>query len=413
MWHTKRSITNGHMRYLRSAMRKTRQRKPPPPLYVHSSSSREPSPHSSSVLSDWDADDEGFMSSGDFLPSRPLSLAIPAGPYCPRRPTLQEVLSNAAHPPWTLAAFMAYLSQNHCLETLEFTMDASRYKQHFEDAFGSNPLCPLSPRTRDREYVRMLWQKLLDAYIAPNGPREVNLPSDVRDRLMSRPCIDTPPDPLELDQAVKIIYELMDESVLVPFLNSVAPARGQESYSSPWASNESMMDTRMGGSLDERSLSPARSRNRKNQSPPLSGIGDFSQSYSGPPPPLLQQSHLAAALSRVSSGRLSANLSSSSGASFADNAESLMDDTDSPSSSSALEPMTPPNTPPTSDTGFANASPGTSPHTRSEGSWKKMGAKLGWKKSRSAHGSKSSTSSSRHNLSNPVSREMSPDQSGP
>src|SRR6266536_2362085 len=182
------------MKYLRSAMRRSKHRKPAS-LYVHTS--RDTSPRCSSVLSDCDADDEGFMSSGDFLPSRPLSLAIPPGPYCPRRPTLQEVLSSTAPPPWTLGAFTQYLSQNHCLETLEFTTDAKTYSKHYKDMVERDPHTPLSPETA--EYVRMLWQKLLDAYIAPNGPREVNLPSDVRNRLLYLPCTDNPPDPAELE----------------------------------------------------------------------------------------------------------------------------------------------------------------------------------------------------------------------
>ncbi|RAL64484.1 hypothetical protein DID88_001960 [Monilinia fructigena] len=373
------------MRYLRSAMRKSKVRKPPP-LYVQAYS-RESSPRCSSVLSDCDADDEGFMSSGEFLPSssKPLSLSIPPGPYCPRRPTLSEVLSNVAPPPWTLSAFMAYLSQNHCLETLEFTMDATRYKNHYHTTYGRDPYSPLSPNDQDSEYVRMLWRKLLDAYIAPNGPREVNLPSDVRDRLIRLPNVYAAPDPRELDHAVKIIYELMDESVLVPFLNSVAPSsRGSES--SPWASNESV-DTAMTGSLDERSLSPTRSRTRRG-SPPLSG-DKVPHSHSLPSQRLSQHSHLTAALGRATSARISTFMTGASGASSGE-PESLTDDTDSPSS---MELMTPPTTPPTSDTGFASDSPGTSPRHSREGSvsWKKMGAKLGFKKSRSTHGSTSSS----------------------
>ena len=395
------------MKYIRSAMRKSREskhRKPPSPsIYT---SSRETSPRCSSVISDCDADDEGFMSSGEFLPSRPLSVAVPSGPYCPRRPTLQEVLSNTAPPPWTLGAFMQYLSQNHCLETLEFTMDAKRYTKHFQEMIAKNSSTILAPESQECEYVRMLWQKLLDAYIAPNGPREVNLPSHVRDRLVNLPCTGMPPDPSALDEAVHIIYELMAESVLVPFLNSVAPQRGPESYSSPWTSDESVMDIYMAGSLDQRTLSPARKRNHREGSPPTHGPGmDItSQSYGGPPPRLSRTSHLSAALGRNSS-RLSAHLPGFSGTS-GDAADSLTDDsTDSPSpSGSALEPMTPPHTPPTSDTGFPHASPGTSPqNSRGEGSgWKKMGAKLGWKKSRIGN-----TSSSRY----PMSRETS-DESG-
>ena len=374
-------------------MRRSKHRKPPS-LHL-TNPSRESSPRCSSVFSDWDADDEGFMSSGEFLPARPLSLSIPLGPYCPRRPTLQEVLSNTAPPPWTLTAFMAYLSQNHCLETLEFTMDAKRYTKHYQEMVEKDPRTPVSPQTPEFEYTRMLWQKLLDAYIAPNGPREVNVPADVRDHLLSLPCTMSPPDPLELEPAVKIIYELMDESVLVPFLNSVAPSRGPETYSTPWTSNESMVDTYMAGSLDERSLSPAKSR--REDSPPASGSGTdvVSQSYSGPSPRMSHHSHLTTALSRGVASRLSANMSGTS-----DAPETLTDDsTDSPSpSASAMEPMTPPNTPPTSHIAFSDVSPGTNPHPFRDGgsSWKKMGAKLGWRKSRSGYGSGSSTSSSRY-----------------
>ncbi|KAG0652277.1 hypothetical protein D0Z07_0954 [Hyphodiscus hymeniophilus] len=362
-------------------MRRSKHRKPPS-LYLAKPDIRELSPRSSSVLSDWDADDEGFMSTGELPTSRPLSLSIPAGPYCPRRPTLQEVLANTATTPWTLSAFMAYLSQNHCLETLEFTMDAKRYTTHYRTMVARDPHTPLSPHTRDCEYVKMLWSKLVDAYITPNAPREVNLPSDVRNRLMSLPHESTPPDPTELEPAVKIIYELMDESVLVPFLNSVAPVRPSEPLGSPWTSNESMMDAYMTGSLDERSLSPSRTRQQRDDTPPISGNDVVTHSSTGPSP---RHSHLTAALSRNST-RLSAYLSGSSAQSPSEGPESLTDDsTDSPSpSASALEPMTPPNTPPTSDTGFRDVPPGTSPQTvRPEGSsWKKMGVKLGWKKGR-------------------------------
>ncbi|KAL3427721.1 hypothetical protein PVAG01_01230 [Phlyctema vagabunda] len=206
----------------------------------------------------------------------------------------------------------------------------------------SDPHTPLSPNTQGCEYVRMLWVKLLDAYIAPNGPREVNLPSDVRDRILALPCTYTPPHPSALERAVKIIYELMDESVLVPFLNSVVSARGPETYSTPWNSNDSMTDAYTAASLDERSLSPTRSRNKKDKSPQI-GFADesMSHSFSGPSPRFSHHTHLSAVISRDSAA--------------------------SPSGS-ALEPMTPPTTPPTSDTGFASMSPGSSPrNSRGEG----------------------------------------------
>lgn len=189
------------------------------------------------------------MSTESLPPPHPRSLTVSIPPtqaqptVSSRRPNLREILQNAAPPPWTLSAFMAYLSQNHCLETLEFTMDATRYRKRYSkmvtrsadsiprssstspsDASCSPDSSP--PNSEDRDYVKMLWRRLMEAYIMPNGPREVNLPGDVRNALLalSDPDSDAPPPlPSSLEAAVEKTFELMEESVLVPFLNSVGP----------------------------------------------------------------------------------------------------------------------------------------------------------------------------------------------
>ncbi|KAI9773841.1 MAG: hypothetical protein M1840_006066 [Geoglossum simile] len=319
---------------------------------------------------DCEADDEGTMSTGEYKPtSRPLSVAIPhaQGPYCPRWPTLAEILSNTAPPPWTLTQFMAYLSQNHCLETLEFTMDASRYRKHYNEAFSS----PISPDNDACKYVKMLWQRLLDAYITPNGPREVNLPSDVRDRLLSLPNHEYPPPPDSLDSAVKIIYELMDGSVLVPFLNSISSYRSTPSCMSPW--NSSDENIYMQGSLDDRILY-TRSRSRREPSPPPPAITELSPLSYSPSKTSNRTSRMSTSSSQLMSGlgrgnRLSTQISNSSYGS----GDMLTDDSGSASSVSA-GPMTPPTTPPTSDAG------GSSPKNKTDNPWKKMTGRLGWKK---------------------------------
>lgn len=133
-------------------------------------------------------------------------------------PSLDDILRDVSPAPWTLTAFMAYLSQNHCMETLEFTLDSQRYATFYEQLLAENP------RSDDsNERVCLLWEKLMQVYIAPCSPREVNIPARVRDRLLAIPYGPTPPHPSELAEAGRIIHELMNDSLLVPFLESVAP----------------------------------------------------------------------------------------------------------------------------------------------------------------------------------------------
>ncbi|MCJ1303754.1 hypothetical protein MMC08_006564 [Hypocenomyce scalaris] len=349
-------------------------RKTTPPL-LYLTPSPEQSPRCSTVLSDCDADDEATMYSvEEFIPSRPLSVATshqqPSGPYCPRRPTLQDVLSNTAPPPWTLSAFTAYLSQNHCLETLEFTMDAERYQLKYDKLAEQMAGMPMSRDMEECEYVRMLWQRLLDAYIVPDGPREVNLPSNVRDRLLSIPNHTAPPPPDALDDAVKIIYELMDESVLVPFLNEVSSHRGARSYNSTW--DDSDENVHMHGSLDERRSIRRSTSSKRRRSPSSSSLDNSA---------MLPLGGSTARPSTTSNLTVGLGRGRHSNFSTAGADAGLTDDSGISSSPGKDSPMTPPTTPPSSD--FS----GSSPRSRSDVTWRKMTGmtgRLGWKKKSSS-----------------------------
>lgn len=225
-------------------------------------------------------------------------------------PTLKEILLDLAPPPWSLSAFMAYLSQNHCMETLEFTLDAQRYAAFYKQLDSEDPP---SDATNDR--VCGWWQKLMQIYIVPCAPREVNIPARVRDRLLALATGPSPPPPSELDEAGHIVYELMNDSLLVPFLQSVAPP------------NAALGDER------------ARSPRHRSQNSGGRAVGQLSRSAT-----------------------LEAD-------------EELTDGSDC---NTAQEPMTPPTTPPTSEYTF-NSSPGglqraVAAHSKG---WKKVGAKLG------------------------------------
>lgn len=343
-------------------------RKTNPPFLHLATASPEDSPRCSSVFSDCDADDEATMSAEEapsthsHPPSESLNNFSAAGPYCPRIPTLQEVLRNSAPPPWTLGAFTAYLSQNHCLETLEFVMDAERYRKRYDTFAGEMAGMPMTPDVEECDEVRRLWNKLIDAYIIPDSPREVNLPSDVRDRLLSLPSHTSPPPPDELSHAVQMIYELMDESVLMPFINELSPSRDPPSFGDVWNDSDENLPMRV--SFDETTPS---SHPRRKHSPPLTLLEGF-QAYGSPTLNRLSQ-HLILSHG-FNKGRL---MTQPSSASITSADPMLTDDSGSPSSPHR-EPMTPPTTPPSSEMG------GSSPRNRGDNTWKKMMGRLGSKK---------------------------------
>ncbi len=225
-------------------------------------------------------------------------------------------------------------------------MDADRYRSAYDDILHGQ----LTRASDANEHTCSLWQKLMHAYILPCGPREVNLPAHVRDRLLSLPATTTPPPPSELDEAVTIVYELMNDSVLGPFLSSVMP--------SPHFPDQELHDNR-----------PFRSRLRiPKDASSLSSTEDPTRS---PKPGFLPLLNIAWTNDHGS------RTGSSSGEA-AEREGGLSDDTGSTGSPPGNEPMTPPTTPPTSDWGFST-SPGSLHRAISahNNGWKKMGAKLG------------------------------------
>jgi len=140
---------------------------------------------------------------------------------------LASILSDTAPPPWTLDKFVDHLAANHCLETLEFIHYSSIYRMCYEQVTCATPSRSTSS-TPGYEHLRSLWVCLIDTYIAPNGKREVNLPFDVKTRLLAARQSDNPPSPLMLDSAVSLVYDLMESSMMVLFLNSPVPSKPPE-----------------------------------------------------------------------------------------------------------------------------------------------------------------------------------------
>lgn len=324
--------------------------------------------------SDTDDEDDDISMAGSQPPSRPVSVAVLGGNHSPR-PTLDEVLANTANPPYTLSAFMAYLSQNHCLETLEFTLDANRYRDTYNTACRKLRESPLVSDGPENEHLRMLWERLISAYVVPGAVREVNLTSQVRDALVNCRYSTVPPPPQTLDSAVKRIHDLMDESIFIPFLNTFSSSTSLQPSQSTSPQDELDENLTMPNSGLEDSATRQQSRRRR--ASPQQSRADFS-SYR----------HQALGYSvSARSGNIGGKTSqgyraSGQGSTISGDSGSLTDDSGSAVSSPELgEPMTPPTTPPSTDM-YPHAPVNQSQvhKPRSDNTWRKMGMKLGWKK---------------------------------
>lgn len=285
------------------------------------------------------------------MDSRPLSLSIPpSGTFSPVRPTLDEVLSNTAPYPYTLSAFMAYLSQNHCLETLEFTLEAKRYRETYVSVSRLLDQSIIVSDTPQTQHLLMLWERLLSAYILPGAPREINLSSEVRDGLLAEAHASRPPLPETLDPAVRRMHDLMEESIFIHFVNS----------------HSTHMDS---PSTDDHPHSLRRKTSRGRRVSPRASRDDVASNR-------MSGSARIAAFVKTSSHLSTHSSNTDTGSPI------LTDDSGSPVSSPiAGEPMTPPTTPPSSDHGL-------SPKSRTDNTWKKMGMKLGFKKRRGGSSSR-------------------------
>jgi hypothetical protein len=324
--------------------------------------SSRPSSRPGSAIVDVNDEDDAIMCA-----SRPMSLALmppasaAAHPGAP--PSLRDILTNAAPAPYTLSAFTAFLSQNHCMETLEFTMDADRYRAAHSDLLSEQAA---ENAESNKDHVCSLWRKIINAYIMPYAPREVNLPSHVRNRLLSLPWMPMPPHPSELDEAVRIVYELMNDSVMGPFLESVA-AQQSETVEDP-VESPATEESR-----------PPRSRHRS--------IREFSpQSEDSPRSPRSAGVFLPMLSIPWSHGSRSSASSTSS-----DAGDRGLPDECGNTQSPGNEPMTPPTTPPLGNWGFGTSPGSSQKSSSSQNGWKRMSAKLGFNRvGRSRRGNSSS-----------------------
>ena len=131
------------------------------------------------------------------------------------RPKLDDLLDDKAPYPYTLSALIAFLSKSHCLEILEFVLEARRYRGSFQRV-GDH---------KSRRTLHLQWQRILQMYIVSGAQREINISDGIRDNLVAteskkKKQEDFPPDPALLDPALQEMRDLLHDSLLLPFLRS-------------------------------------------------------------------------------------------------------------------------------------------------------------------------------------------------
>jgi hypothetical protein len=316
--------------------------------------------------------------------ARPISMARKDGVLSPNRPSLEEVLNNTAPQPYTLAAYTAFLSQQHCLETLEFVTEARRYSEKYDEACLEMTGMPLTSDTDQGFELNQMWNRILDIYVKPGAPREINLPAEERDDLVEYPYEPRPAPPTALDPAVKRMYDLMSDSIFIPFCNSLKVPPHAQTFNalSDWSQRHDLEPSRL--TYDERTGVSRRVTSKRKESPPHKSSSSFSPSRS--PPSHNRPTHsssLSNALNRSSgNNRLSTHISHASAASES----ALTDSSEGGASPGAMEVdavITPPTTPPTSELGgphmtHSHSGPTThpvphvnKPHRSESGAWKK------------------------------------------
>ncbi|KAF9882927.1 hypothetical protein FE257_004883 [Aspergillus nanangensis] len=133
-------------------------------------------------------------------------------------PGPDDILSGSAPEPYTFDSFVDYLSQSHCIETLDFLSDAQVYIDSYRTSAASIRLSGMASESRR---LGKQWKALMSTYIAPGAPDELNIPERISSGLLdTTKVMVSPPSPARLEPAIRHARQLLIESALIPFIQS-------------------------------------------------------------------------------------------------------------------------------------------------------------------------------------------------
>lgn len=326
--------------------------------------------------------------------SRPISVVNKketSGILSPNyRPTLDDVLNGRAPAPYTLTAYTAFLSAQHCLETLDFVTEAKNYAAKYDELAAQYHGMPMTTETADGFELQQDWIRIMDVFVKPGAPREINLPAEERDDMVDEPIEPKPPKPEALEPAVRRMRDLMSDSIFIPFCNSVKAPPHAATYNALSDIVHPNYADPMALTYDDRNAARERRSKPSQRRSPAPTSSGFQPSRS-PPQTTNKSSALTSGLNRNSNPRLTTHASNTSNTS-----ESAMTDNSVSGGSSYRADLdsnlSPPLTPPTSDIpqsqgpsyGSMPYPPGAKPFRTESKGWKNMGMKIFGNKKRAA-----------------------------
>ncbi|KAF9891694.1 hypothetical protein FE257_003706 [Aspergillus nanangensis] len=134
------------------------------------------------------------------------------------RPQPEDVLAGSALEPYTFESFVDYLSQDHCIEILDFLSDAKVYIDTYRASAAS---IRGTKMTSESQRLGKQWKTLMSTYIAPGAPDELNIPESISASLLDNTdVIMKPPSPTKLEPAIRHAHKILTESALIPFIQS-------------------------------------------------------------------------------------------------------------------------------------------------------------------------------------------------
>lgn len=157
-------------------------------------------------------------------------MSLPPTQFYQLRPKLEEILEDEAPFPYTLSAFLEFLCRNHCLESLEFILEAERYRKIYSRRQDFRESATGSARNRD---MMRVWEHIMTTYVARSAPHEINIPCEDRAEMLEFANARRPPPPDVLEAPIHSVHGLINDSILIPFFDECSRNHCTVSLSAP------------------------------------------------------------------------------------------------------------------------------------------------------------------------------------